>query len=132
MSSFDPASIRKAVDEFTPRRPQKFHDLLPAREIITELRQKHASYGSIADLLTQHCLPASKTAIAAFCHHVLGETVRPRRRVIRKQPGIPEISEASPPGEPGAQVNVTAHFNDEPRPRGPHIAQIRLAKPQSK
>jgi len=29
MSSFDPATVRKAVAEFTPRRPQKFQDLLP-------------------------------------------------------------------------------------------------------
>ena len=31
MSSFDPAEVRKAVAEFTPRRPQKFQDLLPAK-----------------------------------------------------------------------------------------------------
>ena len=38
MSSFDPATVRKAVDEFTPRRPEKFQDLLPAKDVITELR----------------------------------------------------------------------------------------------
>jgi hypothetical protein len=62
MSSFDSAAVRKAVEEFTSRRPQKFQDLLPARDVIAELRQKRASYRSIADLLTQHCLPTSKTA----------------------------------------------------------------------
>src|SRR6266850_1526047 len=86
MSSFDPATVRKAVDEFTPRRPEKFQDLLPAKDVITELRQKRASYRAIADLLTQHCLPTSKTAIAVFCHQVLGEIVRPRRRPGRKRP----------------------------------------------
>src|SRR2546427_2518974 len=64
MPSFDPATVRKAVEDFTPRRPQKFQDLLPAKDVITELRQKRAAYRSIADLLTQHCLPTSKTAIA--------------------------------------------------------------------
>src|SRR5262249_47743026 len=39
MSSFDPAAVRKAVEEFTPRRPQKFQDLQPAKDVITELRQ---------------------------------------------------------------------------------------------
>lgn len=68
MSSFDPVSVRKAVAEFTPLRPQKFQDLIPAKEVIVELRQKRASYRAIAELLTQHCLPTSKTAIAAFCH----------------------------------------------------------------
>src|ERR671930_2546964 len=86
MTSFDPTTVRKAVEEFTPRRPQKFQDLMPAKDVIAELRQKRASYRSIADLLTQHCLPTSKTAIALFCHQVLGEIVRPRRRLGRKRP----------------------------------------------
>jgi len=61
MNTFDPGAIRKAVAEFTPLRPQKFQDLIPAKDVIVELRQKRASYRSIADLLTQHCLPISKT-----------------------------------------------------------------------
>src|SRR5437899_3377620 len=99
MSSFDPGAVRKAVEEFTPRRPQKFQDLLPAKDVITELRQKRASYRSIADLLTQHCLPTSKTAIAAFCHQVLGEGVRSRKRPARKRPTVstPPNGEATAP-----------------------------------
>src|SRR5215472_6698509 len=88
MSSFDPAAVRKAVEEFTPPRPQRFQDLLPAKDVITELRQRRASYRSIAELLAQHCLPTSKTAIAMFCHQVLGESVRPRRRPGRKRPSV--------------------------------------------
>ena len=34
MSSFDPATVRQVVAEFTPRRPQRFQDLAPAREVI--------------------------------------------------------------------------------------------------
>src|SRR5882762_10731369 len=85
MSSFDPATVRKAVEEFTPSRPQRFQDLFPAKDVIAELRQKRASYRAIAELLTKHCLPTSKTAIAVFCHEVLGEVVRPRRRPGRKR-----------------------------------------------
>jgi hypothetical protein len=44
MTTFDPAEVRKAVAEFTPRRPQKFQDIIPAREVIVELRLKDASY----------------------------------------------------------------------------------------
>src|ERR1700734_2786790 len=73
MTSFDPATVRQAVAEFTPLRPQKFQDLLPAKDVIAELRQRRASYRAIAELLTQHCLPTSKTAIATFCHQVLAE-----------------------------------------------------------
>jgi len=71
MSAFDPSAVRQAVEDFTPRRPQKFHDLFPAKDVISELRQKRASYRAIAELLTKHCLPTSKTAIALFCHEVL-------------------------------------------------------------
>ena len=86
MSSFDPATVRKAVEEFTPGRPLKFQDLVPAKEVIVELRQKRASYRAIAELLTQHCLPTSKTTIATFCHEILGEITRPKRRLNRKRP----------------------------------------------
>src|SRR5205809_7959695 len=86
MSSFDPTAVRKAVAEFTPSRPQKFQDLIPAKDPTAELRQKRASYRAIAELLTKHCLPTSNTAIAVFCHAVLGETVRPRRRPGRTRP----------------------------------------------
>jgi len=142
MPSFDPATVRKAVEEFTPRRPQKFQDLLPAKDVITELRQKRASYRSIADLLTQHCLPTSKTAIAMFCHQVLGETVRPRRRPGRKRTpvsapatgeetasGSTPASEAGAPAEPS--TNPDNNEAPQTRTRGPRIAQVRMLKPQS-
>ena len=139
MPAFDPATVRKAVDEFTPRRPEKFQDLMPAKDVIVELRQKHASYRSIADLLTQHCLPTSKTAIAMFCHQVLGENVRPRKRPGRRKPPVPSVSadetthhqatDTNQPVEPSTNPN-----GDEAQPtrsRGPRIAQVRMLKTQS-
>ncbi len=139
MASFNPASVRQAVAEFTPRRPEKFQDLIPAKEVIAELRQKRASYRAIAELLTQHCLPTSKTAVAVFCHEVLGEIVRPRRRPGRKRPVVPAVSspdavqpqppDALPAAEPPA--NVSSEDSQQPRPRGPRIAQVRMLKPQT-
>ena len=85
MSAFDPNNVRKAVSEFAPRHQQKFENLLPAKDVIVELRQRGASFRAIAELLTKHCLPAGKTAIADFCHEVLGETIRPHRRTSRKR-----------------------------------------------
>jgi hypothetical protein len=141
MTSFDPSTVRKAVEEFTPRRPQKFQDLLPAKDFITELRQKRASYRSIAELLTQHCLPVSKTAIAVFCHEVLGENVRPRRRPGRKRPLVPASPNADAPiaapspARNGDPTEVPANSNGETtlptRIRGPRIAQVRMLKPES-
>ena len=142
MSSFDPTSVLKAVEEFTPRRPQKFQDLLPAKDVITELRQKRASYRSIADLLSQHCLPTSKTAIAVFCHQVLGEAVRPRKRPSRRRPPAPipandgETTSDSVPTTEGGQspeIPTTTNGNEAlpPRARGPRIAQVRMLKPKT-
>ncbi len=139
MSAFDPATVRKAVDEFTPRRPEKFQDLMPAKDVIAELRQKRASYRSIAELLTQHCLPTSKTAIAMFCHQVLGENVRPRKRPGRRKPSVPSASVDEPTTlqATDAQQAVESPANaigDEtqpPRTRGPRIAQVRMLKPQT-
>jgi hypothetical protein len=139
MTSFDPASVRQAVAEFTPRRPEKFQDLIPAKEVIAELRQKRASYRAIAELLTQHCLPTSKTAVAVFCHEVLGEGVRPRRRPGRKRPAVPAVStpktvqqqteDAPQPAEPTG--NGSGDDAQPPRSRGPRIAQVRMLKPKT-
>ena len=142
MSTFDPIAVRRAVAEFTPRRPQKFQDLSPAKEVIIELRQKGASYGTIAELLTQHCLPASKTHIAMFCHQVLGETVRAyhrpphRRRVPSSEPNTdrapsPPSQEANLP-RPLPPANAANAAEIPPsRARGPRIAQVRMLKPQA-
>ena len=139
MSSFDPTTVRKAVEEFTPIRPQKFHDLFPAKDFISELRQKRASYRAIADLLTKHCLPTSKTAIAVFCHEVLGEIVQPRRRPGRKRtPAVASsngepASTTSQPNAPDSSLEPTANLDSGGTPqtlsRGPRIAQVRILKP---
>lgn len=136
MSAFDPNNVRKAVSEFAPRHQQKFENLLPARDVIVELRQRRASFRAIAELLTQHCLPAGKTAIADFCHEVLGETIRQPRRTQRKRLPVSE-----PQGESKfvLPAPATAAAPDEPpkgeasadRPRGPRIAQIRKLTPQN-
>ena len=136
MSSFDPTSVRQAVAAFTPRRPQRFQELSSAKDVIIELRQKRASYRAIAELLTQHCLPISKTAVAAYCHEILGEMIRPRRRPNRKRPGsVPAVDapgrdEATPPPVPQPPPSEAGEGSALPRPRGPRIAQVRMLNPQ--
>jgi hypothetical protein len=135
MSAFDPNNVRKAVLEFTPRHQQKFESLLPAKDVIVELRQRRASFRAIAELLTQHCLPAGKTAIADFCHEVLGETIRPHRRTPRKRLPAVELQgetnfvlpapATTAPSEP-PKTEAAAD-----RSRGPRIAQIRKLIPQN-
>ena len=136
MSSFDPASVRKAVAEFTPRRPQKFQDLAPAKEVIIELRKKRASYRAIAELLTQHCLPTSKTAIAAFCHEILGEIIRPKRRTKRRPlplaatngNGNGEPTVLAQPANAGDTTDPKKAEVQDTQKRGPRIAQVRMIK----
>jgi len=132
MPTFDPATIRQAVAEFTPRQPQKFQGLLPAKDVIAELRQKRASYRAIADLLTKHCLPTSKTAIAVFCHEVLNEIVRPYRRPTRKRTTAPAAptGDAAVPAEPTSSTDPNA--TPPSRARGPRIAQVRMLAPETK
>jgi hypothetical protein len=137
MTTFDSNLIKKVVTEFRPKRPPKFQELMAAKELITELRRKGASYESIAEVLGQHCLPISKSAIAMFCHQVLGESVRSRRRPAKKRmPGsVPAAVENKP--------SLKTHFNATPPPpahangkedaaadsRGPHIAKVELLPP---
>ena len=136
--TFDPVAIRKAVAEFTPRRPPKFHDLDPAKDVIIELRQKRASYRAIAALLTQHCLHTSKSAIAQYCHEVLGERVRPKRRTSAKRPAGQPGANNGDAGEtqPGLGQATSEQLTESPagesknvRPRGPRIAQVRMLNP---
>ena len=142
MSSFDPAKVRKAVAEFTPLRPQKFQDLIPAKDVIVELRQRRASYRAIAELLTQHCLPTSKTAIATFCHQILGENVRPHRRPATETPAVSVPSQmaewlhrlnqsqrANPSHRQEPPADSDGSETPQARSRGPRIAQVRKLKP---
>jgi hypothetical protein len=137
MSAFDPSKIRKAVEEFTPRRPQRFQELFAAKDVIVELRQKRASYRSIAELLTRHCLPTCKTSVALFCHMILGETTRTRGRPPCEQP-----SESEPPAhrapvvaplptDSGSTAQPDGDETRPPRSRGPRIAQVRMLKSQA-
>ena len=133
MSSFNPDKIRKAVEEFTPRRPEKFQELFAAKDVVIELRKKRASYRSIADLLTRHCLPTCKTSVALFCHKVLGEKVRPYKRLAPERPAAPEMpvrEEVSPQTEASPPADANGGETPPTRARGPRIAQVRMLKPQ--
>ncbi len=132
MSAFNPVNVRQAVQDFTPPRPPKHQDLISAKDVIIELRQKRASYRSIAELLNQHCLVTSKTAVANFCHEVLGESVRPHRRSARRRQNAVSAQPVSPNGDSSAPPIQATENSARPAPtRGPRIAQVRMIKPHS-
>ena len=80
MTTLNLDTLRRAAAAFVAPRSARHQVLAPASELIAELRQKQASYTAIAELLTQHGLPVRKTAIANFCHEVLGEARKRRSR----------------------------------------------------
>ena len=86
MKTLNLDTLRTAIATFVPPRAAKHQHMAPAAELIVELRQKKASYTAIAELLTQHGLAVRKTAVASFCHEILGE-VRKRRTRSRKPTG---------------------------------------------
>ena len=142
MPSLDPTALRHEASGFRPPRPPRFQDLTPAKEVIVELRQRRASYRAIAEFLTQHSLPTSKSAIAAFCHELLGEVIRPRRKAIRKRAPSGAAQNHPPQEKPATLSPALAHplgtpppFQTAPAPgptsRGPRIAQVRMIKPQN-
>ena len=132
MSAFNPINVRRAVQDFAPPRPPKHQELISAKEVIAELRQKRASYRSIAELLNQHCLVTSKTAVANFCHEVLGESVRPHRRSARRRQNGVSAQPVSPYGDSPASPIPATENSARPAPtRGPRIAQVRMIKPHS-
>jgi hypothetical protein len=127
MPTFDPVALRKAVAEFTPARRSKFHDLTIAREFILELRKKGASYPAIAELLTQHGLPTTRSTIAAFCHTQLRERVRRRRKKVTAPDSrrTPAPTPSSLQDHLQGDAQPTAH---PPGSHGPRIAKLRYAK----
>jgi hypothetical protein len=77
-----------------------------------------------------------------FCHQVLGEIVRPRRRPGRNRTPVftPANGEVTTPeSAPAREVGAPAESATNPdgseapqsRTRGPRIAQVRMLKPQS-
>lgn len=129
---FNPIEARAVVAQFTTLRPRKFQSLSTAKEVIMELRQKGASYQAVAELLTRLCLKIGKTHVAAFCHEVLGESIRHYKRRSKKRSPAPlpmagRISRPQPIPASDSKGNETPPA----RVRGPRIAQVRMLKPQN-
>ena len=126
MTDLNAKPIQQEIAEFLPPRPERFHDLNGAKDFIRELRQKRASYRAIADLLSRHQFPISKTSVGDFCHAILGEPRRPAKPRPRKRPTINPMP--APPAVAPPTISPTGNFT--PRVRGPRIAQVRMLHPQ--
>ena len=125
----NPELLRKLVQEFKPN-PHRvpFRNLEPFRDSIETLREKGASYAVIADLLREHGVKTSRARVAEYGRTVL-EKQKPRKRrrganppPLVTPPALTQTSTASvlPTNPPGSFESSSQ------RPRGPHIAKVRM------
>jgi hypothetical protein len=124
-STPDPEVLRKIAEEFQPapiRIP--FHTLKPYHEFIVMLRNKRASYRSVAELLGQQGVKTSVARVAEYGRIVLdGKKTRKRRKRTQI---IPTATMPAPAPILPPPIDPTDSFQ---RPsRGPRIANVRMLK----
>jgi len=130
-------SLRKAIEQFQPsQRRVPFSNLKAVHDAIVELRGKRASYSIIAELLQQHGVKTSRARVAEYGRIVLeGRKSRGRRKRTVVATANTATPQSVPPApsttSPVNHVEPPPNFDSPRRPRGPHIAHIRLAKPIS-
>lgn len=132
MPAPDRSDIRRAVDQFRPRRRSRFQNLVPWNEEIVALREKGASCEAIAELLTQHGVRTSRTMVSEYLAGRSGAKSRRKQRplatVSADKPALtdtsiaPAVLSSRPNALPAAEASV-------PKTRGPRIAQVELIKP---
>ena len=134
MSEFDPIIVRKAVTEFAPPRPERFRELSVAKDFIASCARNAPRFAP-----SPICSPgtACRSAKAPWRNFVTKSwaSIPPDKRRPRKRPPASNLSE----GEPLSTITTTSFLpttgnfgeNQQPRVRGPHIAQVRMRKPQT-
>ncbi len=97
-----------------------------------ELREKGASCGAIAELLTRYGVKTSQTMVNEFVH-TLSQPNGGRRRksLLKLTPPVAAPPQATLPVAASKTVPAVAEtiLNAPPKTRGPHIAKVELLKP---
>jgi hypothetical protein len=145
-STPDLEGLHKAVQEFRPvphRVP--FISLKLVHDSIVDMRRRKFSYATITDLLQQHRVKTSRARVAEYGRIVLeGGKKRKRRKRAKFAPvvNIPATPQSAPAvaAKPApATPPATAITSDVPPPpkenspyhsHGPHIANVRMMKPE--
>ncbi len=138
----DLESLRKSIREYQPD-PSRipFNNLKPFHDSIVELRGKNASYAAIAELLEQHGVKTSRARVAEYGRIVLeGGKLRKRRKRAKTTPSanIPATPQSAPAvaEKPAPATAITSDVPPPPKEnspyhsRGPHIANVRMMKPE--
>lgn len=83
-----------AVRDYTPKMSPKFQQLMPFMEGIRDLRCKHASYKTIAEILCNANVSVSHDMVARFCKKILGLTRKKRKSDRSKRRSLTQFSKA--------------------------------------
>ena len=124
--------LNKLAAEFAgpAARARSQNSLVPFADVIRALREKHASYALIAELLANEQICVSRFVVARFCRERLELEPRAepkRRRAYRKRSAIenlptPVIPPVAAPVPPPPSVPLIADAAFLRRNRGPRIA----------
>ena len=110
--------------------PKLFRRLLPFKDGIAELRQKRASYATIAELLTDEGIAVSRKTVTRFCRKFLA----PESRSKREKDSIRPLQQAVGTAVALENQTVSAQLEERrakvigpwsPRKRGPRIADAK-------
>ena len=140
--------LREAIREYQPD-PSRipFSNLKPFHDSIVELRGKNASYAAIAELLEHQGVKTSRARVAEYGRIVLegGKSRKRRKRAKTAQaanlPATPQSAPAVAAKPAPATLPATAITSDVSspqtesspyRPRGPHIANVKMMTPSER
>jgi len=113
--------------------PKLFRRLLPFKDGIAELRQKRASFATIAELLTDEGIAVSRKTVTRFCRKFLAPESRARREK-RPPESIRPLQRAVRAATASENQTVSAQLEERrarvigpwsPRKRGPRIADAK-------
>ena len=108
----------EAVKNYVPRVSAKWKKLVSHQEGILELRRKHASYRTIAQILRNIDVQVSHVTVRRFCIQV--SKSKRRRKQPRKPIGKPMYHEAHSPFQ--IRNKRTRAVQTRREPGGPRIA----------
>ena len=113
--------------------PKLFRRLMPFKDGISELRQKRASFATIAEFLTDEGVIVSRQTVARFCRKFLASASRSKGRKESAEPTPPAAQQVRPAIASENQV-VSAQLEERRakligpwtrRRRGPRIADAK-------
>lgn len=113
--------------------PNLFRRLMPFKDGIAELRQKRASFATIAEFLTDEGVIVSRQTVARFCRKFLASASRSKGRKESAEP-IPPAAQPVRPAIASENQAVSAQLEERRakligpwtrRRRGPRIADAK-------